>query len=185
MSHSAANSYWFFSSFTTGLSSQIPVIELILGPGQRVNHEVYRCHGVTQKPPPCLSKNDESVLLSISLCVGLLQLTCNGEKPRLRSQVHRRHAAILTPASFFSVCWSAHMEALPWLVRSTNRKLGKVEAIGPHEEGMTTVIEDLIGFWTRVFVSDLSCFPDCEHLQHFHLNYCTVKTYTGCVLAHH
>lgn len=31
--------------FSTG-RDKIPVIELILGPRQRVNHEVYRCHGV-------------------------------------------------------------------------------------------------------------------------------------------
>lgn len=31
------------NTFQHGLN-KIPVIELILGPGQRVNHEVYRCH---------------------------------------------------------------------------------------------------------------------------------------------
>lgn len=35
-------------TFQHGLN-KIPVIELILGPGQRVNHEVYRCHGANPK----------------------------------------------------------------------------------------------------------------------------------------
>lgn len=43
-----ARKYWFIFFFSTACN-KIPVIELILSPGQRVNHEVNRCHGVNPK----------------------------------------------------------------------------------------------------------------------------------------
>lgn len=108
-----AHKYGFKFFFSTG-RNKIPVIELILGPGQRVNNEVYWCHGVNPKSHTNVWKMWELLFVRL-LYIWIHRNRLMAKNLEFRSQPLHPHAAILTLPSFFSVCWLVHMQALRWL----------------------------------------------------------------------